>query len=332
MAFRPRVAVAGVGHYHAVYPPFYLSLLAKHGAELVGMADPEPGVARARAAHYGARAYEDYRTMVEETRPDFVLALGRHVDMPDTFRFLVASGVPFLMEKPWGVDAETVRELAALAEMKGAWVATPFSMRYSFWARTAREMLAKGDLGSVSHVRFRMIRPGVQRYVDQGCAWMLSKAEAGGGVLLNLGVHGFDLCRWLTGEEPEIVSAVVSNAVCRLDVEDYASVTLRTPSGVVFHNEVGYTYPKAGGADDERALAAENVLLVETGDGVRIVTYDRDEVLLAPEGYTGTWEGVIADCLGRIERGEPPPNSARDCARAVSLTFEAYHMAGVPSE
>ena len=332
MAFRPKVAVTGAGHYHAVYPPFYLSLLDKHGAQLVGMADPEPGIARARAAHYGARPYDDYRTMVEETRPDFVLALGRHIDMPATFRFLVASGVPFLMEKPWGIDAETVRELASLAEAKGAWVATPFSMRYSYWARMAREMLVKGELGAVSHVRFRMIRPGVQRYVQQDCAWMLSKAEAGGGVLLNLGVHGFDLCRWLTGEEPEIVSAVVSNAIYGLEIEDYASVTMRTPSGVVFHNEVGYTYPKAGGEDDERKLASENALLVEEGDGVRLVTHERDELLQAPEGYAANWEGVIADCLGRLERGEPPPNNPRDCARAVALTFEAYRMAGALSE
>ncbi len=327
--FRPRVAVVGVGHYHATYAPFYLSLLLKHGAQLVGVSDPELGVAQLRGAPFGAPAFDDYRRMVEETQPEFVLALGRHSDMPAEFRFLVEAGVPFLMEKPWGIDPRTVRALAALAEERRAWVATPWAMRYSVWAETARKAIAGGEAGKVSHIRFRMVRPGVQRYVDQGCGWMLRKAEAGGGVLLNLGVHGFDLCRWLTGEEPEIVSAVVSNALYGLDVEDYASVTLRTPSGIVFHNEVGYTHPRAGGDDDERTLAAEQALLREEAGALRIVTAERDEVQVAPEDYAAGWEGVIVDCLGRLERGEPPPNGPDDCARAVELTFEAYRRAGV---
>ena len=329
LQYRPRVAVVGVGHYHATYAPFYLNLLVKHGAQLAGVSDPEPGVAQLRGAPFGAPAFEDYRRMVEQTQPEFVLALGRHADMPAEFRFLVHAGVPFLMEKPWGIDAQTVRELAALAKERKAWVATPWSMRYGVWVEAARNAIQSGELGKVSHIRFRMIRPGVQRYFDQGCEWMLHKAEAGGGVLLNLGVHGFDLCRWLTGEEPEIVSAVVSNALYGLDIEDYAAVTLRTPSGIVFHNEVGYTYPRAGGDDDERTLAAEKALLREEGGALRIVTAERDEVQGAPEGRVSGWEAVIVDCLRRLERGEPPPNEPNDCARAVELTFEAYRMAGV---
>jgi predicted dehydrogenase len=329
MTFRPRVAVVGVGHYNATNAPFYLNLLTKHAAQIVGVSDPEPGVARLRGAPFGAPAFDDYRRMLEATKPDFVLALGRHVDMPAAFRFLVEAGVPFLMEKPWGIDPQTVRELASLAEQHSAWVATPWSMRYGAWAEAARQAIADAKVGRVSHIRFRMIRPGVQRYVDQGCEWMLRKAEAGGGVLLNLGVHGFDLCRWLTGEEPEIVSAVASNALYGLDIEDYASVTLRTPSGVVFHNEVGYTYPRAGGYDDERTLAAEKVLLREEDGALRIVGAERDEVRVAPKDQVTGWEAVIVDCLRRLERGEPPPNVANDCARAVELTFEAYRMAGV---
>jgi predicted dehydrogenase len=329
MPFRPRVAVVGVGHYHATYAPFYLSLLTKHGARLVGVSDPESGVAELRGAPFGAPAFADYRRMIEETKPEFVLALGRHVDMPEEFRFLVEAGVPFVMEKPWAIDAGTVRELASLAEARGAWVAAPWSMRYSIWAEAARRAIEDGSSGKVSHIRFRMVRPGVQRYVDQGCEWMLRKAAAGGGVLLNLGVHGFDLCRWLTGEEPEVVSAVVSNAVYALDIEDYASVTLRTPSGIVFHNEVGYTYPQAGGGDDERTLAAERALYREEEGILHIVTADADEVRSPAMGEMTAWEGVVVDCLRRVEHGEPPPNTPNDCTRAVELTFEAYRKAGV---
>ena len=324
-----RVAVIGVGHYHALYPPFYLELLAKRGAEVVAVADPVGAVAEAAARSCGAKAYVDYRSMVRLTRPDLVLALGCHADMPAAFRYLVDAGVPFIAEKPWGIDAATVRELALLAEKRGAWVATPFSMRYSQWADAARRLIKTREGGPASHIVFRMVRPGVSRYVEYGSPWMLRKDVAGGGVLLNLGVHGFDLCRYLTGEEPEIVSSVVSNAAHGLEVEDYASVVMRTPSGIVFHNEVSYTYPRLDGADDERKLATAKTLLRATPEGLRITDAARDEVVPPPPDYVSEWEAFVGDCLARLGRGEPSPNSPRDTARAVALVFEAYRMAGV---
>jgi len=158
---------------------------------------------------------------------------------------------------------------------------------------------------------------------------MLTKAEAGGGALLNLGFHGFDLCRYLTGEEPQVVSAVTSHSIWKREVEDYAFVTLRTPSGIIFLNEASYTFP-ATGSDTERKIAGAKALVRATaaGDGVEIIGPGRDETQQAPAGFVGSWRGVVKDCLDRIGRGEPPPASARDCARAVSLTFDAYRAAG----
>ena len=327
------MAVAGVGHYHAAYFPVYLDLLKQHGAELVAVADSDVRLAEDRARRFGGKAYGDFRRMVETEHPDFVLGLGRHFEMPAIFRYLVEAGVPFLMEKPWGTDAKAVQDMAHLAEERAAWVATPFAFRYTRWAETARELKQRGELGKVSHIRFRMIRPGVQRYRDQDSGWMLSKREAGGGVLLNLGVHGFDLCRWLTGEEPEIVAAVTSNALFGLDIEDYAAVTLRTPGGAICHVEVGYTYPAATGNDDERVLATDRLLLRDGAGGCTIVRADGEELVPDPPGYASLWSGVIADCLGRIRRGEPPPASAQDTARVVSLVFQAYDLAwGVLSD
>ncbi len=322
-----RVAVIGVGHYHALYPPFYLDLLAKGGAEIVAVADPSGAVAEAAGRSCGATPYVDYRSMVQMTRPDLVLALGRHVDMPAAFRYLVDSGVPFIAEKPWGTDAETVSDLAALAQSRGAWVATPFSMRYSQWAEASRELIRKRDRDSAAQIVFRMVRPGVSRYLEYGSPWMLNKAEAGGGVLLNLGVHGFDLCRYLTSEEPEVVSSLISNATHGQEVEDYACVILRTPSGVIFHNEVSYTYPRTDGNDDERKLGTAKTLLRATPAGLRVTEAERDEVLPPPAGYVAEWEAFIGDCLTRLRRGEPPPNTPRDTARAVALVFEAYRRA-----
>jgi predicted dehydrogenase len=325
------VALIGAGHYHATWYPSYFNILRAQGVDIVGVHDPDAAVATRLARRFGGEPFSDYEQLVSRTRPDFAVALGRHVDMPPVFRYLVDAGVPFLMEKPWAVDAATLASLVKLAEDRHAWVAAPFPMRYSYWAEVARRMLQRGETGKVSHIVYRMVRPGVQRYIDQGCAWMLRKAEAGGGVLLNLGCHGFDLCNFITGEEAEVISAVTSHSLFGLDVEDYAFVTLRTPSGVIFHNEVGYTYPEAGGADDERKLAGEKALLIGTESGLRIVGPGRDEVIEQPPGYVGLWPRAVIECLDALGRGEPPPVGPREAYRAIAPIFTAYSLAGEPA-
>jgi hypothetical protein len=123
---------------------------------------------------------------------------------------------------------------------------------------------------------------------------------------------------------------VTSHSLHKQEIEDYAYVTLRTPRGVVFLNEASYTFPGTAG-DQERKLSAEKVFLRATtsgGEGVQIIGPDRDETRRAPEGYLSGWPKVVRECLDRVGRGEPPPATARDCARAVSLIFDSYRMAG----
>ena len=62
---------------------------------------------------------------------------------------------------------------------------------------------------------------------------MLDPAVAGGGCLRNLGPHGFDLFLFLTGEDAHVIGAQVSARALGQAVEDYASVLLRSASGVL---------------------------------------------------------------------------------------------------
>jgi predicted dehydrogenase len=96
------------------------------------VSDHDERIAKDRAESFGSTPFTDYRRMIETTKPEFVIALGRHSDMPETFRFLVDAGIPFLMEKPWGTDPTIVAGLARLAVERGAWVTVPFMVRYSF--------------------------------------------------------------------------------------------------------------------------------------------------------------------------------------------------------
>ena len=107
MTIPQRVAVTEVSHWHSAYDASYLRILRDLGCEIVGVSDRSARIAGERAKQFGGTPFNDCRQMIEATKPEFVIALGRHCDMPEIFRFLVGAGVPFIMEKPWGTDPDT---------------------------------------------------------------------------------------------------------------------------------------------------------------------------------------------------------------------------------
>jgi predicted dehydrogenase len=324
-----RVAVTEVSHWHSAQDAAYLRILRDLGCDIVGVSDRSERIARDRAQRFASTPFTDYRQMIETTRPEFVIALGRHREMPEIFRFLVDAGLPFIMEKPWGTDPDTVAELARLAEAKGAWVSVPFMQRYSFWAVTVKRMIEGGEFGRVSHIFFRGIRPTMRRYIEWDSPWMADKSQAGGGALLNLGGHGFDLARFVTGEEPRVVSAVISRQVHGGEVEDYALATMRTPSGILFHNEVGYTMPTwpANQTDGEQKVAGERMLLRQVSGGLQILAPGRDELIPQPKDWEAGYPRAVREALEAYGRGDPPPIPASACAQAVRLIFDSYRAA-----
>ena len=330
MAKIRRVAVTEVSHWHSTYDAAYLSVLKDLGTEIVGVSDRDQSIAQDRAARFDSKAFTDYRAMIDETRPEFVVALGRHTDMADIARHLIETGLPFIMEKPISADPATVAGVADLAESKGAWIAVPFPNRGAPFARKAREMLAAGEFGAVSHVFMRMIRPTMRRYLEWDSPWMWERAVCGGGALLNLGVHGMDMARYLLGEELTVAGAVINNLAHQAEVEDYALATLRSSSGVLLQVETGYTMPTwpANETDGEWKIAGEKALLRALPDGLQILGPGRDEFVDAPADVSSSYPGFVAEALRRAANDEPPTPNARDCANAVALIDKAYQRAG----
>ena len=140
-----RIAATGVSHWHSLHDSAYLRhVVAMPDAELVGLHDPSAAVVAERAATLGKPpTFTDHRQMLEVVRPDFVIALGRHRDMPGVAHDLLDRGVPFLMEKPMGVDAGEVRGIAEKAEKTGGFAAVPFIQRYHPFVARARALLAR---------------------------------------------------------------------------------------------------------------------------------------------------------------------------------------------
>src|SRR2546428_10721082 len=122
-----RVAAIEVSHWHALYDAAYLRhLMAMPDVELVAIQDSDGGLVARRAAELGSPpTYTDYRKMLATTRPNFVVALGRHCQMAQIAHELLDLGYPFLMEKPMGISAPEVEAVASKAGRLNAVGALP---------------------------------------------------------------------------------------------------------------------------------------------------------------------------------------------------------------
>ena len=322
-----RIAAIGVGHWHALFDAAYLKTLAgMPQVQLVGVQDHDAGMAARRAAQLGGPpTFTDFPEMLAKTRPDFVVALGRHSEMAATAHFLLDEGYPFLIEKPVGLNAREVRGVADKAAAKGAFAAVPLFQRFQPFISHARRMLGEGAFGPVSHFYFRSNRPTSARYVAWGAPWMLDPAAAGGGCLRNIGLHGIDAFLFLTGEDARVTGAQISSRAHGARVEDYATLVLRTASGVLGTIEVGNTFPGKG-ADAEWKLAGRDALLVQREGALRCTTVAGEQAL---EGELPEPLPVLAvrDALARWQRGEPPAAGVEDCYRAMRLADQAYDIA-----
>ena len=186
-------------------------------------------------------------------------------------------------------------------------------------------LIDAGRLGPLSHIYVRINRPGPARYPAWDCAWMLDPLEAGGGCVRNLGPHGFDMFLHLTGEEAQVTGAQLSRRAHEQAVEDYASVMLRSASGVLGTVEVGNGFPRDG-TDGEWKIAGRDGILTMKDGILKLATAAGDEIFPGTD-LTAPYFTAVRDALDHWQRGEPPPISVHDCARMVRLIDQAYARA-----
>ena len=166
-----RIVLIGVSHWHT---PFYLDpLLTMPGMSVIGVSDTEVERANEIAAKARCPAFDDYREMCARLKPDFAFALGRHCDMAEEARFLIAERIPFAMEKPCAITAADAHDIAARATQADLFAAVPFVIRYSPLIETIREV-AIGE--AVNYIVFKFVGGMVDRCSIWACTFSISAA------------------------------------------------------------------------------------------------------------------------------------------------------------
>ncbi len=176
------------------------------GVEFVALADINPESGNEAKELFGfKRAYTDYRELLKHEDLDaVVITLPTSLHKQATLDCLAAD-VHVLCDKPPANDYEEMLEIAAAVERSDKQYMFIRQSRFGAVAQATRQAILDGKLGTVYAGETKWIRTRGPHL--RGECWRTNKAK-GGGVLIDLGIHGLDLLWYCMGNPiPVEVSA-----------------------------------------------------------------------------------------------------------------------------
>lgn len=218
-------------------------LRAAGGAGVRVIAGRTPEKTAALAARHGIPAVTpDWREVLARDDVDAVVITTPDGTHPEIAVAAAAAGKHILLQKPMARTAAECRRIIAAVAAARVHLSVSFMHRHFEEVVAARQLLAEGAIGVPYAMRMRNATPGA----DWG-AWFYSRAQVGGGVVMQLGVHGIDLLRHLFGDITALSAhtalmrterVLADGSVVHPDNEDHAAAIYRFASGAMATHEM----------------------------------------------------------------------------------------------
>ena len=245
-------------------------------------------------------------------------------------------GLHVFCEKPPGQSAENVRSTRLIEKNKpDLKLMYGFNHRYHHSIQDALSIVHSGELGKLINLRGLYGKSKLVTFNQTD--WRIKREIAGGGVLLDQGIHMVDLMRLFAGEFEEVHS-FISNSFWGYEVEDNAYALMRTPEGVVgmlnssatqwrhqFKLDINLekgSLVLGGILSGSKSYGAETLTVIyadvesDHGDPKEVITrYNHDP----------SWDFEIsefASCI--IEKRPVTKSSSRDALRTMELVDQIY--------
>lgn len=301
------------------------------GAAIVAGADVQEVNRRRFADEFEAATYEDHDELLENEHLDGII-----VGTPNAFHAPASIAAleretAVYVAKPMADAIEAAKGMVAAERDSEAFGVVGYNNRYTPAVRLFKSHRADGSFGKISHVEAHMLhrrassaKPG---------SWFVNERLAGGGALMDLGIHAIDLVLYLL-DFPEVIE-VTGHARTDLgdrddyaipggeygawepgegvfDVEDAGSAFVRFEGGISMTLEVSssanrrfdrdvYVYGTEAGA--ELSVGGDSFTILETSN--REIDHHRDTELAGEVPFPGH-EGAMKVFLDAIRDGTSP--------------------------
>ncbi|RME83607.1 MAG: gfo/Idh/MocA family oxidoreductase [Caldilineae bacterium] len=221
-----RTAVIGVGSMGSNHARVYARMPS---TTLVAIADSDPEQRDRVARTYRARAYADYREMLEQEELDIVtIALPTHLHCEAALETL-ARGIHTFVEKPLADSVANARRMIDASERHGVLLGVGHIERFNPAVIALKERLRSGQLGKVYQIHSRRVGPFPPRVTDVG-------------VVFDLATHELNVMEYLVGTGIYSISAEVKRTL-HDDHEDLVVGILRFPDDIVGVLDINWLTP-----------------------------------------------------------------------------------------
>lgn len=284
----------------------------------------------------GLPYYTDYHKLLLEELDVLIVCLTNEI-APEVTIAGLNKGLHVFCEKPPGRDVADIEQVIAceinhpnLKLMYG------FNHRYHESVRDARQIIASGELGTIINLRGVYGKSKLVTFNQPD--WRTKREIAGGGVLLDQGIHMVDLMRLFAGEFVDVHS-FISNSQWGYDVEDNAYALMKTEQGIVgmlnssatqwrhrFHLDINLergSLVLGGILSGSKSYGAETLSIIyadpdnDNGDPREQLTrYNKDP----------SWSEeirVFADCI--LNDKPITSGSSDDALQTMKLVYSIYH-------
>jgi scyllo-inositol 2-dehydrogenase (NAD+) len=317
------IGVIGLGRMGQVYATFSASQLAD--ASLVAVADMRSDVVASFADRIGgAKTYVDYQDLLADPNIQAVIVTTPTSTHRDVVIASAAAGKAIFCEKPTALTLAATDEMIAAVEKAHVMFQVGFMRRFDSGYAAAKRQLEAGAIGD----------PVVIRSIGRDpfrTSLEYANPAVSGGLILDMGIHDFDLLRWLMGDEvqrvyTEVASLVYPELETVGDV-DNAMMTLRFEKGGLGNVEVSRTANY--GYDIQTSVIGtkgalqigylqETPVLILTPKGARY-----DVVPHFPQRFGAAYTAQIAHFVECLRDGKAPSVTHVDARAALQIGLAA---------
>ena len=276
-------------------------------------------------------ATDDWRATVARADVDLVIVSTVNNALTPVTLAALAAGKHVLVEKPAALTARELDAVIDAAAAAGVCVRVGFNHRYHPAIRKARELYDAGVLGPMMFVRARYGHGGRLGYEKE---WRADPVVAGGGELIDQGVHVIDLARWFLGDFTR-VEGFAHTYFWPMPVDDNAFLLLRTTSGQTASLHVSCTEWKNLFSFEIYGRQAKlHVEGLGGSYGVERLSYYRMTPEMGPPettiweypGADRSWEIEFAEFLDDLRLQRPPAAGLHDARAALQVVDAIYQQ------
>ena len=308
------VGLVGAGKHGERYLRHIVEDVPELSVRLLCRRDEAAG--REQAARAGARYVGDFRDLVSSPEIAAVIAVAPPSLNVEICTRAAGAGKAMLIEKPLCTDTRSGAAIRAAVEAGGATLMVAHTLRFDSVVQAVRER--SSTLGPIHQVCV------TQRFEPSSLDWLDEPEVAGGGNLLHTGVHGFDLLRFLTGEDPRSAMAATRRVVTRASEDDF--VALFSFTGPLLAS-VGGSRATAGRSGTIEVAAERGQIIADHVHRFAFAISGTERIALPVAPPVSTVRETLRAFAHAIEDGSPAPITLDDGLWAVAMAEACYRSA-----